>query len=289
MKIKILTLVLFLCALTQTKAQDIIIKNDKTEIKAKVLELTEDVIKYRKFEVLDGPIYSIKKSDVFMILYKNGIKEYIENNTTPKAQPAAENTPTATQKTNATSTKTPVNFENSFIITKINIKGKEKTVREGFTTHTIDVNSSLTGFPPIFTSVNLAATPDILAGLGFSFYNYSDGYGSSVSSYGIAARGLYSFNNVLKMPISKYNLYGGLSLNYAYSSAIVNILGFGSSTTTVSDVGVGLLVGGRISLVGPIGAVTELGFANGGTSISVGLSISPRRSILKALEANKIK
>jgi hypothetical protein len=64
-------------------AQDIIIKNDKTEIKSKVIELTADLIKYRKFTMLDGPIYSIDKSEVFMIVYKNGIKEYIESKANP--------------------------------------------------------------------------------------------------------------------------------------------------------------------------------------------------------------
>lgn len=60
-------------------AQDVIIKVDKTEIQSKVLEITEDAIKYKKFEFLDGPIYSIKKTDVFMIIYQNGKKEYIES------------------------------------------------------------------------------------------------------------------------------------------------------------------------------------------------------------------
>lgn len=66
-------------------AQDIIVKNDKTEIKSKILEITEAVIKYKKFEMPDGPIYNINKTDVFMVLYANGTKEYIENKTNPNA------------------------------------------------------------------------------------------------------------------------------------------------------------------------------------------------------------
>jgi len=61
------------------KAQDLIIKNDKTEIKSKVLEITDTQIKYKKFEMLDGPTYNINKVDVFLIIYKNGLKEYIDN------------------------------------------------------------------------------------------------------------------------------------------------------------------------------------------------------------------
>lgn len=74
-----ITFVLLLMITFKGSAQDIIIKNDKTEIKSKVIELTADLIKYRKFTMLDGPIYSIDKSEVFMIVYKNGTKEYIES------------------------------------------------------------------------------------------------------------------------------------------------------------------------------------------------------------------
>ncbi|MFY7965776.1 MAG: hypothetical protein ACOVO1_12830, partial [Chitinophagaceae bacterium] len=183
----------------------------------------------------------------------------------------------------------PTNIENSFIITKIEYKGKTRTAREGFTTHTIDINSPLSGFPQIFNSVNLAFAPDILAGVGFSFYSNSDASGSSTTSFGISARGLYSFNNVLKLPISKYNLYGGLSLNYANTSVTGSIPGYGSISSNASGFGVGLIIGGRIHLTGAFGAITELGFANGGTGISVGLSFSTRKILLNALKATNPK
>jgi hypothetical protein len=68
-------------------AQDIIVKNDKTEIKAKVTELTETGIKYKKWENIDGPVYTISKAEVFMILYANGQRELIT------ALPVAVSTP----------------------------------------------------------------------------------------------------------------------------------------------------------------------------------------------------
>lgn len=39
-------------------AQDVIVKMDKTEIKAKVIEIAETVIKYKKWEMQDGPLYN---------------------------------------------------------------------------------------------------------------------------------------------------------------------------------------------------------------------------------------
>jgi hypothetical protein len=84
----ILTILILITTILGTKAQDIIVKNDKTEIKAKIEEITETTIKYKKFEMLDGPIYNISVSDVFMIMYKNGTKEYIQakGNTQPTVQ-----------------------------------------------------------------------------------------------------------------------------------------------------------------------------------------------------------
>jgi hypothetical protein len=56
-------------------AQDIIHKNDSTTIEAKVQEIGETEIKYKKFANQDGPVYTVKKSDVSYIMYQNGEKE----------------------------------------------------------------------------------------------------------------------------------------------------------------------------------------------------------------------
>lgn len=74
---------LLICVSIISEAQDIIIKNDRTELKSKVEEITETHIKYRKWENLNGPIYNLKKNEVFMILYSNGEREMIESNNTP--------------------------------------------------------------------------------------------------------------------------------------------------------------------------------------------------------------
>lgn len=96
-------LLLVLAAVT-INAQDIIVKNDKTELKVKVLEITEVAIKYKRFEMQDGPIYSILKTDVFMIMYQNGTKEYMDNKQTKSVTPPSQ--PTVPNKTNAASTVT---------------------------------------------------------------------------------------------------------------------------------------------------------------------------------------
>lgn len=59
----------------EAAAQDVILKKDGDEIKAVVKEVLDDAIKYNKFDNPTGPVYSIKKSDVFMITYQNGSKD----------------------------------------------------------------------------------------------------------------------------------------------------------------------------------------------------------------------
>jgi hypothetical protein len=80
-QIKLITGLVVLASLFtyfSAKSQDFIIKADKKEIKAKILEIEEHIVKYKKFEFLDGPSYTINKSEVFMIIYKNGTRETFE-------------------------------------------------------------------------------------------------------------------------------------------------------------------------------------------------------------------
>lgn len=56
-------------------AQDKIYKTDSTIIQAKVQEIGESEIRYRKFSNLNGPVYTVRKESVWKILYENGEKE----------------------------------------------------------------------------------------------------------------------------------------------------------------------------------------------------------------------
>lgn len=56
-------------------AQDMITKKTGEDISAKVLEVTTSEIKFKKSDNLEGPIFSILKSDVLIIRYKNGTKD----------------------------------------------------------------------------------------------------------------------------------------------------------------------------------------------------------------------
>jgi hypothetical protein len=63
-------------------SQDIIIKKTGDEIKAKIVEIGINEIKYKRFDFQDGPVYTISKSDVVLIKYENGINEVINSGST---------------------------------------------------------------------------------------------------------------------------------------------------------------------------------------------------------------
>jgi hypothetical protein len=56
-------------------SQDVISKKDGTELKVKVTEVTDEAIKYKKFENLDGPTYSLETAKIVKIKYENGSEE----------------------------------------------------------------------------------------------------------------------------------------------------------------------------------------------------------------------
>ena len=58
-----------------TFAQDIITKRDGVDIEAKVLEVSDEYVKYKKFDYQDGPTYNEKTSEILMIRYENGSKD----------------------------------------------------------------------------------------------------------------------------------------------------------------------------------------------------------------------
>ena len=56
-------------------SQDVITKLNGDDINAKIIEITQTEIKYKKFDNLEGPIYTLPINDVFLIKYENGNKE----------------------------------------------------------------------------------------------------------------------------------------------------------------------------------------------------------------------
>ncbi len=60
-------------------AQDMIVTNDGTIIKAKVTKVGATEVEYKKWTNQDGPIYTVKVSNLIAINYQNGEKDTFSN------------------------------------------------------------------------------------------------------------------------------------------------------------------------------------------------------------------
>lgn len=95
--------------------QDLIITNSKEELKTKVIEIDELLVKYKKFDFQDGPIYSVKKSDIFLIIYSNGTRETFNQNEIDRVSPGTQsvkNSPDS-DKEELNNTTTSISSKNS--------------------------------------------------------------------------------------------------------------------------------------------------------------------------------
>lgn len=75
---------LFLCmaillVVNVARSQDYVYLIDSDTIKSKVLEVNEDNVKYKDFENLDGPVYTINISRIDKIVYQNGKVDYFQS------------------------------------------------------------------------------------------------------------------------------------------------------------------------------------------------------------------
>ena len=71
----ILLFILFICSSNIIKAQDTLSMRSGETILVKVIEVGTSEVKYKKLDNLNGPVFSMLKSDLLMIKYENGTKD----------------------------------------------------------------------------------------------------------------------------------------------------------------------------------------------------------------------
>jgi hypothetical protein len=73
-----------------TKAQDTLIKRNGDTLAIRLTEINPDNLKYKRFDYQDGPLFTIQKEEVKLIIYQNGKKELFDNYV---PQPKAKTSP----------------------------------------------------------------------------------------------------------------------------------------------------------------------------------------------------
>jgi hypothetical protein len=154
-------------------AQDVITKQNGDEINSKIMEVNVDNIKYKKSDNPEGPLYSIPKSEVFMIKYANGTKDVFA---AAKATPAAAPSDSANKKTEK---KPGARYAN---ITQFGyapgIGGFDFSISYpngmgGYSTYSEHIDNTLKMFR--LTTINAAQLNNYFSvGLGLGFHYYFD-------------------------------------------------------------------------------------------------------------------
>lgn len=75
MKAKFILTILLMTLCAKSFAQDIIHTNDSQPIEAKVTEITDEYVRYKTFDNLEGPDYRIALSHVVRIVFENGTEK----------------------------------------------------------------------------------------------------------------------------------------------------------------------------------------------------------------------
>jgi len=89
----------------QDTCGDKLIVKSGDEYLVKIIEITEKEIKYKRCDNLDGPIYSMNKEKIYVIIYRNGYKEYIYTK-----QSSDDNVSKTSNKTSNTTKSYPVSL-----------------------------------------------------------------------------------------------------------------------------------------------------------------------------------
>ena len=166
-------------------AQDIIIMKNGSDIQAVVQEIGIDEVKYKRFDNQNGPNYTLKKSEIFMIRYVNGSKDVFNEIATP--------TNTELQQTQATNNQR-VNPYNSNPNSQQQLPRLNYTFGKQISPYGPEKNPSLAGFLSF-----------LVPGVG-QFYNGDVGAGFLYMGCNIM------FNAIWMDAInteSKYNRYSG--------------------------------------------------------------------------------
>jgi len=90
------TLIFLFMGICFVSAQDLIVLKDGSMIEAKVTEISQTEIRYKRFDHLDGPTIVISTARVLSIRYQNGTQEIIKSEATPEQKKTQTKSTTTT-------------------------------------------------------------------------------------------------------------------------------------------------------------------------------------------------
>ncbi|MBL7870745.1 MAG: outer membrane beta-barrel protein [Cyclobacteriaceae bacterium] len=253
---------------------DVIIKINGDIIYGMVTEVTFDLVKYKRTDIPDGPVYQLLRSEVYAISYRNQLKEILN--------PGSFNPPVDNVEEPFVETEPEIEeeMETPSFLDKTNLQRGEIRLGVGFipSYSKIDNKDSYNtniGFPPIIVTYLIPYKKSLMVGiqLATGTFNYSrsqfDDYDQIQTQselkenlFQLSALGKYQFTSSDLRPYAIL----GLSLNISSVNA-ESTLNFVDDDRTifvksgVRNTGMGVVVraGLEYSLTDQIGFYTDLG------------------------------
>jgi hypothetical protein len=211
----LLTLSVFILLAINMKAQDLILLKNGNELDAKVMEVNVSEIKYKKSDNPDGPSYSVQRSDVFLIKYKNGTKDIISPITDADQKNKSSNpaAPSTSLTTNGT-----VELGGDLSFNTISGEGNSNSV-------------TVISFNP-YVGIMIASGFELGISPGVTSTSGSGGYSATTFNFFLAPA--YNFNLGKAYPYCEF-LIGYNSIDY--SSTVENGMGIGGSGGVKAQIG----------------------------------------------------
>lgn len=251
---------------------DVIIKINGDIIYGKVTEVTFELVKYKRTDIPDGPIYQQLRSEVYAISYRNQLKEILNQ---------GNFMPPITQKTEAPENVIEYDLEKPSILNNTNLQQGEIRLGFGFIPSYSKIDNKDTydtklGFPPIVATYLIPYKKSIMVGLqmatGSFIYNRSqyDDYDQTQTQselkenlFQVTALGKYQFTNSDLRP---YGILGfSLNVSSVKTESTLKFIDddreiFVKSGVRNTGMGIVARAGLEYSLNKQFGAYTDFGF-----------------------------
>lgn len=108
---KVTTLLLLLFTVATLQAQDRIIKRDRSEIEARVLEITPEEVSYKRYSNPDGPTYRLPVAEISYIEYPNGERDTFQEVVEQFAEEPKKSSPIAAAPIEVATTPTDKRYQ----------------------------------------------------------------------------------------------------------------------------------------------------------------------------------
>lgn len=284
------SILLFLIIQTKAHCQnsakfDLLMLKNQKEINCQVVEVLEDVIKYKKDTNLTGPTYSINKSEVFKIIYKNGERESFEDALETKTVAATEKPKKEIVKKEETIKK---DIPKKQSVKKEVAAADEQVAGDPDNRMTLDFGLGVfkdqpEGYiiPYFYSSNDIAFWNNKEFGFGTLMTSY-DSYietkvanikiKSDISNLTLGVRCNYYFNKILNMDPKHQHLYAGISIAYSTLTTRTssNTSSIPSGEASASDTNFFFQAGYKIFYGKHFGLNAELNFRSG-TAFRLGI------------------